>query len=89
MNAETSRLLVYPLNGGKNKITIYKDDHERLNDDEFLNDTIIEFYLMYLNFMMFAENRYILDHLPEETRQKTHFFNTFFWTNLTKKNAAG
>ena len=45
--ALTFRLLTYPLNAVKNKITIYQDDYERLNEDEFLNDTVIEFYLTY------------------------------------------
>lgn len=45
--ALTFRLLTYPLNAVKNKITIYQEDYDRLNDDEFLNDTIIEFYLTY------------------------------------------
>jgi len=40
------RYLEYPLNAVRNKITIYRDDLDRLKDDEFLNDTIIEFYLM-------------------------------------------
>ena len=40
-------MLEYAPKTVKNKITIYRDDYERLNDDEFLNDTIIEFYLMY------------------------------------------
>jgi Ulp1 family protease len=33
------------MNAAKNKITIFHDDLDRLNDGEFLNDTIIEFYL--------------------------------------------
>jgi Ulp1 family protease len=41
------RILEYPPNATKNKITIYPDDVNRLNEDEFLNDTIIEFYLTY------------------------------------------
>jgi hypothetical protein len=43
----TCRILEYPINAVKNKITIFNDDIDRLNDDEFLNDTIIEFYLRY------------------------------------------
>src|SRR5271170_6045469 len=35
------------------------------------------------------KNRYILDNLPESTRAQTHIFNTFFWTNLNKKNSNG
>ena len=72
------RLLEYPPNAVKNKVTIYNDDLRRLDDEEFLNDTIIEFYL-----------KYIHDNLPESMKDATHFFNTFFWTNLNKKNSSG
>jgi Ulp1 family protease len=41
------RILEYPNAAAKKKITLYMDDLARLEDDEFLNDTIIEFYLMY------------------------------------------
>lgn len=43
----TCRVLEYPITAVKNKITIFNDDIDRLNVDEFLNDTIIEFYLRY------------------------------------------
>jgi Ulp1 family protease len=42
------RVIEYPPDAIKNKITIYPDDLNRLNEDEFLNDAIIEFYLTYL-----------------------------------------
>ena len=38
----------YPLNALKKKITIFNEDLERLEDDQFLNDTVIEFYLTYI-----------------------------------------
>lgn len=72
------RYLEYPLDAVRNKITIYQDDLERLKDDEFLNDTIIDFYLMY-----------IYDHLPDTVKAEAHFFNTFFWTSLTRKKTPG
>ena len=42
--------LEYTATSRKGKITIYNDDLNRLNDEEFLNDTIIEFYLTYIPF---------------------------------------
>jgi sentrin-specific protease 7 len=84
------RVLDYPPNATKNKITIYQDDLNRLNEDEFLNDTIIEFYLTYyLLLKELSNDRYTLDNLPPEIREKTHIFNTFFWTNLNRRNGAG
>ena len=79
------------MNAVKNKITIFHDDLDRLNDGEFLNDTIIEFYLRLQTafFSCGANSRFILDHLPLEMKEMTHFFNSFFWTNLIRKNAAG
>jgi len=38
--------LEYAATSAKRKVTVLKDDLGRLNEDEFLNDTIIEFYLM-------------------------------------------
>jgi Ulp1 family protease len=43
--------LEYTAPSRKGKITIYNDDLNRLNDEEFLNDTIIEFYLTYIPFL--------------------------------------
>jgi Ulp1 family protease len=82
-------MLEYPPNATKNKITILREDYDRLEDDEFLNDTIIEFYLLYFSFWKEIDDRYILDHLSEERKNRVHIFNSFFWTNLTRKNAAG
>ena len=35
------------MTAAKKKVTLYPDDVNRLSDEEFLNDSIIEFYLLY------------------------------------------
>ena len=65
----------YPFHGGRGVVTVRMSDAERLNEGEFLNDTIIEFYLKYL----------YLQKLSSNTRKITHFFNSFFYQQLTSK----
>lgn len=67
-------LLIYPNVKGQNSVTLYEEDLDRLQPDEFLNDSIVEFYL-----------RYNYDSLPETTRSSAHVFNTFFYQRLTQK----
>lgn len=70
----TEPLLIYPNIKGQNSVTLYEDDLDRLRPDEFLNDSIVEFYL-----------RFNYDRLPEEQRTNAHVFNTFFYQRLTQK----
>ncbi|KAI5799168.1 hypothetical protein DFH27DRAFT_525727 [Peziza echinospora] len=68
--------LVWPRTGAK-RVTVDHVDLNRLNEGEFLNDNLINFYL-----------RYIEEHLKEENpilAQRTHFFNTFFYERLCKR----
>ncbi|KAK9370131.1 hypothetical protein V1509DRAFT_618611 [Lipomyces kononenkoae] len=62
---------------GNKTIVITEDDFSRLDEGEFLNDTIIDFYL-----------RYIQDRLQEahpEIARSTYIFNTFFYKRLTQR----
>lgn len=36
---------VYPPEGGRASVEVWADDLSRLADDEFLNDTVIDFYM--------------------------------------------
>lgn len=53
---------------------ITEDDFYRLNDGEFLNDTLINFYLKFL-----LQN---LKNFQEDLWKKFHIFNTFFYSSL-------
>ncbi len=56
-------------------------DLERLEDGEYLNDNLIEFYLKYL------KNQ--LEQTSAEMAEKVYFFNTFFFASLTRKEKRG
>ncbi|KAG4306493.1 hypothetical protein PORY_000481 [Pneumocystis oryctolagi] len=67
--------LVYP------PVVLYDDDIERLNDGEFLNDTIIDFYLKYIQNKLFQNN-------PSKI-EESYIFNTFFYKRLVDKDRFG
>ena len=67
--------LTYP-KVGKKKATVEWADLERLDDGEFLNDNLIAFYLRYLEQQ--------LEERKPNIAKRIYFFNTFFYTNLTK-----
>ncbi|CCG83150.1 Ubiquitin-like-specific protease 2 [Taphrina deformans PYCC 5710] len=73
-NKTSEPLLIYPNVKGQNSVTLYEEDLDRLEPDEFLNDSIVEFYL-----------RYNYDNLDEQQRGSAHVFNTFFYQRLTQK----
>ena len=65
--------LVYPPTG-KGKATVDFEDLERLDDGQFLNDNLIDFYLKYLQ----------KEQMTAEAARSVHLFNTHFYTSLTK-----
>jgi sentrin-specific protease 7 len=67
--------LVYPKTGKKRE-TVDFQDLERLDDDEFLNDNLIGFYLRYLE--------HYLEKEKPEVAKKVYFFNSYFFARLTQ-----
>ncbi|KAL7913846.1 hypothetical protein GGI35DRAFT_227909 [Trichoderma velutinum] len=65
--------LVFPPTG-KNRATVDKIDIPRLDENEFLNDNLINFYIRYLEHTLERER-------PELLR-KVYFFSTFFFEKL-------
>ena len=65
--------LVYPATG-KNRTTVDKDDIPRLDEAEFLNDNLINFYFRYLQIMKGIEN--------PDALKNVYFFSTFFYEKL-------
>ncbi|GAM83964.1 hypothetical protein ANO11243_019540 [Dothideomycetidae sp. 11243] len=63
--------LTWPFEGIK-RVTVSFEDLHRLNEEEFLNDSIVNFCLRRLE----------LDH--QGTTESTYFFNTYFYDALTK-----
>ncbi|CAB1340390.1 unnamed protein product [Coregonus sp. 'balchen'] len=72
---QTSTLMVYPPPPAKGGISVTNEDLHCLNDGEFLNDVIIDFYLKYL----------VLEKLKKEDAQRSHVFSSFFYKRLNQR----
>ena len=68
------RPVTYP-STGKKKATVEFSDIERLDEGEFLNDSLVTFHMRYLQHKMEVER-------PELAKQ-IYFFSTFFYQRLT------
>ncbi|XP_048577516.1 sentrin-specific protease 6 isoform X2 [Nematostella vectensis] len=68
-------LLVYPPPPQQGGINITTADLDCLQEGEFLNDVIIDFYLKYI----FHEK------LTDFDRERTHIFSSFFYKRLTQR----
>ena len=64
----------YPATGS-NTVSISPEDYYCLEDESFLNDVIIDFYLKWI------QN----DLIPQESRDRTHIFTTYFYKRLTTR----
>ncbi|CAF0933386.1 unnamed protein product [Adineta ricciae] len=64
------------LNNNTIRFDLSSDDLHCLNEGEFLNDNIIDFYLQYIYY----------EKLSNEDRQRTYLFNSFFYKRLTQKD---
>lgn len=68
------KLIVYPPPPAKGGISVTNEDLHCLNEGEFLNDVIIDFYLKYL----------VLEKLREKA-DKIHIFSSFFYKRLNQR----
>uniref|UniRef100_A0A8C6TYB7 Ubiquitin-like protease family profile domain-containing protein n=1 Tax=Neogobius melanostomus TaxID=47308 RepID=A0A8C6TYB7_9GOBI len=69
------KLMVYPPPPATGGIAVTTEDLHCLNDGEFLNDVIIDFYLKYL----------VLERLKKEDAQRIHVFSSFFYKRLNQR----
>ncbi|KPP68095.1 sentrin-specific protease 6-like [Scleropages formosus] len=69
------KLIVYPPPPAKGGISVTNEDLHCLNDGEFLNDVIIDFYLKYL----------VLEKLKKEDAHRSHVFSSFFYKRLNQR----
>ncbi|XP_042260171.1 sentrin-specific protease 7b [Thunnus maccoyii] len=74
-----TRLIQYPAAPCKGRITVTKEDLACLNDGEFLNDVIIDFYLKFL----------LLEGVGGSVAERSHVFSSFFYKQLSRRRAAG
>lgn len=56
----------------KHETTVTVEDFKCLDEENYLNDVIIEFYLKYL----------FLEKLSPKNRNRIHVFNTYFYSRL-------
>ncbi|KAF1830194.1 hypothetical protein BDW02DRAFT_573289 [Decorospora gaudefroyi] len=59
---------------GRQRAVVHFDDLPRLDEDECLNDSLIDFYMIYLSKKL---------QVPSD---KVYFFNSFFFTRLTENS---
>ncbi|GAA5979361.1 hypothetical protein JCM5350_003880 [Sporobolomyces pararoseus] len=74
-------VLEYPMNSVGAGVTVTYGDRKRLNDDEFLNDTLIEFGLRKAMEGVKKKDETRADH--EKVAPLTHVFNSFFYKKLS------
>ncbi|KAG0263607.1 hypothetical protein BG011_008551 [Mortierella polycephala] len=76
-------LFLFPFkSSAKSKsIAVHNEDMSRLNEGEFLNDTLIEFGLKHVH--------YNLETKHSELAQNTYIFNSFFYQRLLAKPGKG
>ncbi|KAG0262694.1 hypothetical protein DFQ27_002213 [Actinomortierella ambigua] len=78
--ASPSRILfTYPFSGGPKSITIHESDVARLEPEQFLNDTLIEFGLKFM--------QDDLENVNPDLAKQIHVFNSFFYERLSEKDA--
>ncbi|TNN39129.1 Sentrin-specific protease 6 [Liparis tanakae] len=69
------KLMVYPPPPAKGGMAVTNEDLHCLNDGEFLNDVILDFYLKYL----------VLEKLKQDDAQRIHVFSSFFYKRLNQR----
>ncbi|XP_024245106.1 sentrin-specific protease 7 isoform X4 [Oncorhynchus tshawytscha] len=74
----TRRLIQFPPPPSKGGITVTTEDLECLDNGQFLNDVIIDFYLKYL----------LLERAPQDVADRSHVFSSFFYKQLTRRDNA-
>ncbi|KAK7142084.1 hypothetical protein R3I94_011699 [Phoxinus phoxinus] len=73
---EIKKLVVYPPPPAKGGLTITEEDLNCLEEGEFLNDVILDFYLRYL----------VCEQQEKEDATKCHVFSSFFFNHLTQED---
>ncbi|XP_043927535.1 sentrin-specific protease 7 isoform X2 [Protopterus annectens] len=74
-SAPVQRLIIFPPPPAKGGLAVTSEDLACLQEGEFLNDVIIDFYLKYL----------LLKKAPQGIAERSHVFSSFFYRRLTRK----
>ncbi|KAK2843310.1 hypothetical protein Q7C36_011525 [Tachysurus vachellii] len=75
-NQLAKTLVMYPPPPAKGGFSITEEDLSCLNEGEYLNDVIMDFYLKYL----------VCEKLQKEDANKYHVFSSFFYKSLTQND---
>jgi len=75
LGKEWKKPLVFP-KVGKKRETVCFEDLIRLDDDEFLNDSLVGLFMRYLEAK--------IEELQPEIAKKVYFFNSYFFDSLTQ-----
>ncbi|XP_053230729.1 sentrin-specific protease 6-like [Podarcis raffonei] len=75
--SDSTQRIVYPPPPALGGIAVTNKDLQCLDEGEYLNDAIIDFYLKYL----------VLEKLKKEDAERTHVFSCFFYTFLSEKES--
>lgn len=80
-------MLSYPFDGvtAGAAVSITHGDTKRLQDDEFLNDTLIEFGLKRIFVDLVQEEKKLAE--DQRLSDRVHMFNSFFYKRLTQRKA--
>ncbi|MCO5586474.1 hypothetical protein L7F22_040414 [Adiantum nelumboides] len=65
--------LIYPTEDDRDAVTVTKYDYILLDPDQFLSDTIVDFYI-----------KYVQSKIPEADKDRFYFYNSFFFRKLTE-----
>jgi len=65
---------VYPCQEGPSTVQVLPADLDQLADEQFLNDTNVDFYM-----------RYVMEGLSADQKARCFFYNSFFYTKLTQQ----
>jgi len=75
-------LLVYPDTQTRGAVTVSVADRERLDGEEFLNDSLVDFYVRYLEKEVFPRH-------SSDRASRAHIFSSFFYKKLLQECSAG
>lgn len=79
----STSVLTYPMNGAPGAVSITHGDTKRLADDEFLNDTLIEYGMKRIFFGLKEADE--ADSQARQLSSQVHMFHSFFYKRISQR----